>query len=292
MSNELQLGFAWLPMVLKADYGVAASPFVHADRTLDFHVMLYITSGNMHIVEQDEEFYLEKGDLLLLKAGCRHYGIFPCEVATSWYYIHFHLPQGNGHEQPHPIQEMSPVGINVEYSDSDYHGLLSLPKKVHQPPGGQLEKGLKKIADLACSADITRFAHMGMGLYETLLTCFELFRENAAKDIHAARVEMLMAYMEAHTNEPFSATDISRHVGLSYKYISTQFRLQTGITLHAYHTRLRMDKAAALLRQTTSSISEISNELGFSEPFYFSNCFKKVYECSPKQYRLRHTNKT
>lgn len=289
MSDTISLGAAWLPRVLEADYGVAATPFIHADRMLDFHVLLYIVKGGMHIVERDVEFHLKVGDLVLLKAGRRHYGVLPCEPSTAWYYIHFYLSQGDEDNLPQSAAHTSLTGSDAAHEEPD---TLALPQMVRQPPGGTLEKELRRVVDLMQSTDSVRFFQMNITLYGILLTSYELFRESASKSLQEKRVDALLRYLEEHADQRFCARNLSQLIGLSYKYLSTCFRQETGMSMHAYHARLRMDKAATMLRQSTESISEIGYALGFEEPLYFSACFKKIYGCSPKQYRTRHINKT
>lgn len=46
------------------------------------------------------------------------------------------------------------------------------------------------------------------------------------------------------------------------------------------------ERAAALLLETTASISEIMDELHFTNTTHFYKCFKEHYHMTPKQYRI------
>ncbi len=46
----------------------------------------------------------------------------------------------------------------------------------------------------------------------------------------------------------------------------------------------RIERACTLLVTTNCSIQEISNSVGFEDPFYFSRAFKDVKGMSPRQY--------
>ncbi len=48
---------------------------------------------------------------------------------------------------------------------------------------------------------------------------------------------------------------------------------------------LRLKKAALILIEHNYTISEIAFNVGFNDPKYFSRCFKKEYEYSPKQFK-------
>jgi AraC-like DNA-binding protein len=55
-----------------------------------------------------------------------------------------------------------------------------------------------------------------------------------------------------------------------------------------YLNHLRMQRAVQLLNTTNLSIKAISDQLGFSEQFYFSRAFRKLHGHSPSEHRLRY----
>ena len=50
----------------------------------------------------------------------------------------------------------------------------------------------------------------------------------------------------------------------------------------------RLKKAERLLKTTKMTVSEISYDVGFSSPSYFSKCFKDYFGCQPGE--MRETN--
>ena len=51
--------------------------------------------------------------------------------------------------------------------------------------------------------------------------------------------------------------------------------------------RMRLNKAATLIEKKFGNISEIALEVGFSNPSYFTECFKKHFGVSPSQYQIK-----
>jgi two-component system response regulator YesN len=78
--------------------------------------------------------------------------------------------------------------------------------------------------------------------------------------------------------------DISRIVGISPFYFSRLFREEIGISFSEYVTKLRMEKAGALLVQGIS-VKECCFLVGYNDPNYFSRIFRKYYDKTPSEYR-------
>jgi len=55
---------------------------------------------------------------------------------------------------------------------------------------------------------------------------------------------------------------------------------------------LRMQRAVQLLNSTDLPIKQISDQLGFSEQFYFSRAFSKMHNHSPSEHRRRYSTRT
>lgn len=87
-----------------------------------------------------------------------------------------------------------------------------------------------------------------------------------------------------NTERDFDAQALSKHLNLNYSYISSAFKKQTGQSVIEAHTKLRINKAIELMKNSSLIVSEISDKLGFTNPYYFSRVFKKVLGESPTSY--------
>lgn len=76
------------------------------------------------------------------------------------------------------------------------------------------------------------------------------------------------------------------HVGISPNHLSTVFAQETGENFIDYLTKVRIEKAKQLLRDTAMKNADIACETGFSDPHYFSSIFKKHTGYSPREFRL------
>ena len=73
--------------------------------------------------------------------------------------------------------------------------------------------------------------------------------------------------------------------GVSPAYLCRLFRKFGKQTPYQYLTRARMNLAADKLLDESVSITEVADQLGFTDPFHFSRTFKKVYGVSPSAFR-------
>ena len=78
---------------------------------------------------------------------------------------------------------------------------------------------------------------------------------------------------------------MSEHVGLSSSYLCRIFKEETGLSMNAYITNLRMSKAGELLNDTNSYIKEVAISVGFEDQLYFSRLFKRYSGVTPSEYR-------
>ena len=82
-----------------------------------------------------------------------------------------------------------------------------------------------------------------------------------------------------------SLADIASACNYSTGYIRHVFKKESNYTISHYITNLRIGYAKRLLSSSNKSISEISSIVGYSEPNYFTNIFRKETGMSPKTYR-------
>ncbi|QGG55801.1 response regulator [Paenibacillus sp. B01] len=121
-------------------------------------------------------------------------------------------------------------------------------------------------------------------VHELYLKCSAHIEAHAkSNSVYVARIKEYVA--QNYADPELAMQDLSRHVHLSLSYISALFKNEIGRTYIEYVTEYRMQKAAELLRNTTLKTYEIAQQVGFSEPGYFSSVFKKIFNESPSSYR-------
>jgi two-component system response regulator YesN len=107
-----------------------------------------------------------------------------------------------------------------------------------------------------------------------------------SQNSHHTLLKEMEQYMRLHFHEEeLNLTAIADHVHISSAYASTLFKKYKGMNLSEYLIQLRVDKAAELLSTTDAKSYEVSEQVGYRNPQYFSVLFKKHYGKSPSEYR-------
>ena len=85
--------------------------------------------------------------------------------------------------------------------------------------------------------------------------------------------------------EPLTVDDLAAAAGLSRAHFSRVFRGAFGESPHAYLLTRRLERAAALLRQTDRSVTEICFLVGLRSVGSFTTSFTRMFGLSPAAYR-------
>ncbi|HOV38907.1 MAG TPA: helix-turn-helix domain-containing protein, partial [Spirochaetales bacterium] len=100
-------------------------------------------------------------------------------------------------------------------------------------------------------------------------------------------IEKAKKYIEENYQSPLSYKDVARAVFISPSYFLSLFKRETGTTFVDYLTAVRIEKAKHTLLTTDLSITQIAYDLGFNNPNYFSNIFRKIVGVPASEYRKR-----
>jgi len=116
-----------------------------------------------------------------------------------------------------------------------------------------------------------------------LSRCYE--RAKDADSRHLLQIAKAITHLEAKTNSPVNLEELAAIAGMSKRSLVRAFHDATGVPPIAYLIQLRINRAAALLRTSTDSITDIAFQVGFTDSNYFTRQFTKQTGMSPRQYR-------
>lgn len=108
-----------------------------------------------------------------------------------------------------------------------------------------------------------------------------------SEDLPLLDIGPVLLYLHSHYDEKFSLDELARLFHTNRTTLTRQFHAATGLPVMAYLGRLRIHRAALMLRDTKLSVSEITARLGFTNITHFGRAFRKQMGYSPSAYRQR-----
>jgi AraC-like DNA-binding protein len=90
---------------------------------------------------------------------------------------------------------------------------------------------------------------------------------------------------DARYAEPLGVDEMAAAAGLSRAYFSREFRRAFGESPHGYLLTRRLERAAALLRNTDRSVAEVCLDVGLTSVGSFTTSFKRTFGKTPTAYR-------
>lgn len=146
--------------------------------------------------------------------------------------------------------------------------------------------GREEIASFDVNAEMLQSKEHAMEYVTKIMETAVELREKNASNRYGTIVDQIKKYIEEHyVEEELSLNLLAAYVNFSPNHLSMIFSQQTGQTFIKYLTDFRMNKAKELLKGTSMRSSEISLEVGYKDPHYFSYLFKKTQGMTPTQYR-------
>ncbi|MNU77446.1 putative response regulatory protein [compost metagenome] len=116
----------------------------------------------------------------------------------------------------------------------------------------------------------------------------EKFQAELSASDHYTRsyiIKEVQELVSSDLGQDTSVKTIADKVYLHPVYLSKIYKAETGESLGDYIIRMRMEHALYLLKKTNKKIYEITAELGYQNPQYFSKMFKKHYGLTPNEFR-------
>lgn len=281
----LEFAIPPLPQFVTAGHAVWKPGDRHFARTFGVYDLLLVTRGTLYMTEEQTEYEVCAGKLLVLEAGLRHFGHRACVEHTEIYWVHFI----HGHPASYISQE-----------DIPWSALLSKGTVEDVEPSTQQRMYLPKFAPV----DVQTVEPMLRGLNDIHnrlngenalklhLLLAELF---AALQADCARMtepepsirlaQAAAAYLNEHWRKPFERAALEEKLHFQASYIARCMKKHIGKTPLQYVLHLRLEEAKKLLGGTVLSISEIAERVGIRDSNYMTRLFTAKLGMTPGAYR-------
>lgn len=240
----------------------------------DFNEIVIISAGNGIHFWNDEIHPITTGNVLYIESGDKHkYG----EVDK--------LKLDNILYRPEKLS-LFPIMKNYIPHNNEKKSL-----RINQETLAQLQS---LISQLEIESKKTNKSSMHLSeaifLQILILICRTQQQENKAySDI--SKLESLFSALNQSISQEFYLADFCRQHQLAVSSVRRIFKQQTNMTIAQYLQKLRLCRAATLLRNTSESVANIAIRCGYSDSNYFSSVFGKTFSCTPTEYRSRFIKK-
>ncbi|MGG1940599.1 AraC family transcriptional regulator [Paenibacillus polymyxa] len=246
--------------------------------------IMYMISGLCRIDVQtgkntEESITLRKGEFIMLDAGVPHRLVVEGEQPCRMLNVEFGFKEG---------VRVGPSIQQIAAEEQEVTAFMSrpFPYLVLSDP----EEVYYALKSLVLELDQRKEQPGAMAemLFMQLLVRIARLREEAERsntqqtDMYVKRC---IEFLHLNYDRDIAVKDMAAAVNLHPGYLHRIFKKHTGLTLTAYLTMLRMDKACMLLQQTDIPIQEIADYVGVASRQYFHMLFKKHTGKTPVEYR-------
>ncbi|AOT70617.1 response regulator transcription factor [Geosporobacter ferrireducens] len=149
--------------------------------------------------------------------------------------------------------------------------------KVDSTPGD--DQSLKNIIDNCSSIDCL-FGELVEHITASLTVIAGEKYHNNLKQIKQAR-----KYIEENYMKNITLEDLGAHIGFNPSYFSSLFKKETGTSFIEYLSKIRIEKAKDLLRESDLRIQDVCLMVGYNDAKYFTKSFIKHTGLKPNEYR-------
>jgi AraC-like DNA-binding protein len=94
-----------------------------------------------------------------------------------------------------------------------------------------------------------------------------------------------LAFIAANALAPLSLADVARGIGRNRSHVADVVRRETGRSVGAWISEVRLDEARRRLEETDELIEVIAERVGYADSTHFTRTFKRRYGLAPRAWR-------
>ena len=240
--------------------------------------LVYVTKGSAECIVNGEELTLEEGGFILLNSEDVHLvrpvGESSCSLLSMIFSLEYIKMFRN-----------SVDGILFD---------LESDKEVKEKINSLLGEIAKSFENKSNYNSLLQIAYVNHIYYLILEHCVCYKRLPASSGLPKrdfSYAKTAISYINENYTREITLDEISMIVNLSPSYFSKYFKKVTQISYSEYLANLRLEKAIQDMLENNTSVSAAALRNGFANVKSFITQCKKVYKCTPAQYKKRITDK-
>jgi len=281
MKKRLRSKFDSRQYMVKEDFEVFYYSDLHFKsvglHSHSYYEFYFFEEGSVGM-EINETFHsLSPGDVLIIPPGSKHRAVIKDGEVPYRRYVfwisrsYFQSLKKQSEDLVYILKRAAELGFDmIHFGDVAFNSLRTklsvLLEEINSNRFGK-ESRIK-----LCISDL--MLYLGRTVYE--------MRHTKHKEGRSS-YETLIAFIEAHLEEDLSLDRIAGSLFLSKYHISHMFRERTGMSVHQYIVKKRLEMASDYIKAGVSA-QDAGQSAGFSDYSSFYRAFKKEYGRSPSEY--------
>ncbi|WP_353095064.1 helix-turn-helix domain-containing protein [Tissierella praeacuta] len=276
----------YLYELVRCKVGIPIKLFIHSVNELKMHwhremEILLVLQGSINIRIGDNQYTLRENDFILINRNEVHNTsrtkddniVLALQIETEYFDRYF----SEFSKRVFDCKSFMYAEEEQERFDIIRHHLAKIVWELNKMRCGH---------QFIIGSEIFLFANHLINNFESFILEDDR-AEMANKDI--LRLNNIINYIDENFERGVTLQDIADNENLSIYYLSHYIKDMMGISFQEYMNLKRLDIAVDLLTTTNRTITEIAFESGFPSTKSLNNLIKKVYDCSPTQYRKEYT---
>lgn len=263
LSDELSKAFPFHCTEL-AHYTVGERFFTKRDG-LSWYMLILTVDGCGKMQYMGKSCLLDKGSAVLI--NCRNYQEYSTLPGQIWnhYYIHFEADSLSGYENM-LLNTLTTVRLRSEkYCHDRIEQLLNMPNQTDLQARAMQSNVISDI------------------LTEMICSLVEMDTDTTVKQ--RKNIQKLAEYIQEHCTESLHMEDLAALTKWNKSYLIRVFGQQIGVSPYKYMHLCRISRAQILLRTTKMNVTEIAEQVGYSDSVIFIRHFKAFNGMTPGEYR-------
>lgn len=251
----------------------------------DFWEMVYVEEGQLVEISGEKTHQLSAGDVIFHKPNVFHRTINPSRTDIKAYDISFQCPSRAMDFFKDYKGSLSPASQQIARMLVEEGKRSFVP---YSTPNGDNTIAVKKDAPVG-----------GQQMYRIYLEALliNILREQSSRqplpvfaskdDFQKTLHAQIEDYLKENVYGNLSLEKLQHRFSYSNTFLCTKFKEQAGESIMQCYNRLKIEEACRLMQRVGLSLAEISAQLGFNNPYYFSRVFKKIKKVAPSEYRKK-----
>ncbi len=241
------------------------------DYITGYNKFYFICDGEGLIKIGNQEYYPQKGQLVLMPAGVLQSYSAINRNTFKKYWCHF----------------------TAKVGDMNLFDFIEVPYVIDVDDRERLKKLFEELISLHEDGELHKILREKAIMTELIAYFIEkagVQKLKFAGNSTAEKLNNVLKYIQEHISENITVENLANSVHFHPNYFTNIFKKYIGMPPIQYINKMRIERAKYLLRTTDSQINEIALKTGFCDGYYFSKAFKSYTGYSPSDFRYISPN--